>query len=488
MNILFVVSHAHDWPFQIPGVKVVPAQFYLDDPAYRDCAATKVFNLCQSYRYQSRGYYVSMLADARGHRPVPDVKALEDLRSDEMIKMLADTLDESFQPMLAGIDSDSFELHSYFGRTADRRHAQLGEHLFNQLSIPLLKARLERDDHACWHLRGVHALTLDDIAPDDLRSVADAATDCVKRYRTRVREPAAQKPSVAILRSPDCSSFPSNPMAIQKFQEAAEMLGMRPELITRADTERVTQFDGLFIRDTTNVNHYTYRLARQAALAGLIVIDDPDSILKCGNKIFMTELLGRHHLPIPKTMLVHHDNLDQIIPALGLPCILKQPDGCFSVGVEKAESVREMAAKADLLFATSELILAQEYMPTRFDWRVGILDRQPLFVCRYFMAPGHWQIIKHDESRSQEGVTQALAIDDAPDEVIDLAMQAANLIGDGFYGVDIKQRGHQCYVIEINDNPSVDAGNEDGALKDKLYREVMSIFKTRIEARRGCIP
>jgi glutathione synthase/RimK-type ligase-like ATP-grasp enzyme len=69
--------------------------------------------------------------------------------------------------------------------------------------------------------------------------------------------------------------------------------------------------------------------------------------------------------------------------------------------------------------------------------------------------------------------------------VVEIALQAANLIGDGFYGVDLKQSGSQYYVIEINDNPNVDAGNEDAVLGDALYREVMGVFRKRIEALKG---
>jgi glutathione synthase/RimK-type ligase-like ATP-grasp enzyme len=46
----------------------------------------------------------------------------------------------------------------------------------------------------------------------------------------------------------------------------------------------------------------------------------------------------------------------------------------------------------------------------------------------------------------------------------------------------MKQVGGQYYVIEINDNPNVDAGNEDGVLGDALYREVMGVFRKRIDA------
>ena len=71
MNILFVVSHRSDWSLDITGVDVVPAQMYLGDPAYRNLASTRVFNLCNSYDYQSTGYYVSLVAQARGHHPLP---------------------------------------------------------------------------------------------------------------------------------------------------------------------------------------------------------------------------------------------------------------------------------------------------------------------------------------------------------------------------------------------------------------------------------
>ena len=84
------------------------------------------------------------------------------------------------------------------------------------------------------------------------------------------------------------------------------------------------------------------------------------------------------------------------------------------------------------------------------------------------MAPGHWQIIKRGEPGGKfvEGPTQAVPLDEAPQKVVKRALKSANLIGDGFYGVDIKQAGKRCCVIEINDNPNVDAGNEDGVLKD----------------------
>ena len=485
MSILIVVSNPRDWPLDVPGVTVVPARAYLTDPAYGGDRYARVFNLCKSYRYQSLGYYVSLLAEARGHKPLPRVNTIEDLQSRNMVRLLTEGLDELIQKSLAPIKSDAFELSIYFGRNVASRHEALSRQLFSLLQAPLLRAEFERRGHH-WRIRSVRPIAASDIPPQHQEFAIQATTEYFMGRRRRAHKRAAPRYDLAILHDPNNPEPASNARAMQKFEKAAQALGMHVEFITRADFGRLTEFDALFIRDTTFVNHYTYRFSQRAAAEGLVVIDDPDSILKCNNKVYLAEILTRHRIPAPKTLLVHRDNVDQIIPALALPCVLKQPDSSFSVGVVKVESAEELPARVNALLDKSELIIAQEYLPTEFDWRVGILDRRPLFVAKYFMVPGHWQIIKHGDQKHDfvEGVTVALSVGEAPERVVKLGLKAANLIGDGFYGVDIKQVGNRFYVIEINDNPNVDAGNEDSVLKDALYREVMGVFLKRIEARK----
>lgn len=484
MNILFVVSQQQDWPSDIPGVTVIPAQTYLMDPAYGDTSSTKVFNLCRTYRYQSEGYYVSLLAEARGHQPLPDVQAIKDLQDGDLIQNITEKLGDLIDCAFSRATDDVVDLNLYFGRDADQRYPHLSEQLFKLLHTPVLHVRFEQANGR-WHLCSVYPGNPRDIPEHHQEFAAQAAIAHLKEEKIRSSTPASKRPTLAILHDPQCPEAPSNPAAMHKFLEAAAVLGMDAELITRRDAHRLCDFDALFIRDTTNVDHYTYQLSRQAAEAGMVVIDDPESILRCTNKIYLNELLTRHHIPTPKTMVVHKGNVGQIASTLGLPCILKQPDGAFSLGVVKIETEEALVQKVNELLEESELVLAQEYLPTEFDWRVGVLDQRPLFVCKYYMAPGHWQIIKHEQQRIWEGLTEALSIGEAPDEVVRIAVQAANLIGDGFYGVDIKQVGCQYYVIEINDNPNVDAGNEDAVLSDALYREVMGVFRKRIESRKG---
>ena len=485
MNIYFVVSQQQDWRIDIPGMTVISAQTYLMDPACGDLPSTKVFNLCRTYRYQGDGYYVSLLAEARGHHPLPDVEAMKDLHSDQLVQDVTARLGNLIDCSFSRTSEDVTDLAIYFGRDVGSAHPHLAQQLFRLLRIPLLHVRFERA-HDSWHLCSIYAGSPCDIPEHHQAFVAEAVAEYLKDEKIRIRcSTPSDKPSIAILADPQRDEAPSNPEALRKFVDAASVLGMSADLITPKDTHRLCEYDALFIRDTTNVDHYTYRCARQAADAGMVVIDDPDSILRCTNKIYLSELLTRHHIPIPKTMIVHRGNVDQVASTLGLPCILKQPDGAFSSGVLKIESEETLLERVDDLLQQSELVLAQEYLPTEFDWRIGVLDRRPLFVCKYYMAPGHWQIIKHEHHRTSEGRTEALSVGEVTDDVVKIAVDAANLIGDGFYGVDLKQVGNQYYVIEINDNPNVDAGNEDAVLGDALYREVLGVFRKRIESRKG---
>ena len=103
------------------------------------------------------------------------------------------------------------------------------------------------------------------------------------------------------------------------------------------------------------------------------------------------------------------------------------------------------------------------------------------------MAPKHWQIIKRDGTGGREfGKFETVPVELAPAKAVRAALRAANLIGDGLYGVDVKQSSDdKYYVIEVNDNPNLDAGIEDAVLKDELYRRVMQVFLSRIEQRKA---
>lgn len=480
-----VVTDQHQKWFEISDATVLSARRYLAEPENGSDGGVRVLNLCRTGRYQGRGYYVSLLAEARGQRPVPDVKAIEDLKAEAFVQALDAEIQPLVQETLGHDASERFELNVYLGRHVDRQ--ALAERLFAKVRLPLLRVLFARVD-GTWHIHALQAMGLADVPPQDRAFLLDAVKSFMATSPTaRRRDARRDRPRLAILHDPQEPHKPSNDEALQRFVAAAPLVGLEAELIGPDALERLSEFDGLFNR--ASPEGVIYEFVRRAESLGMPVVDDPESILKCGNKVFMQELMNRHRIATPRTMIVHRGNVDEIVPTLGLPCVLKLPDSGFGLDVVKIESEDSLRKEAERFFNQSELIIAQEWLPSDFDWRVGVYDRRPLFVAKYFMAPGHWQVNKVVEGQLVDGKTEAMSVGEAPEQVISTAVRAANLIGRGLYGADLKQVGDRVYLIEVNINPNIDAGNEDQVLGQALYREILGVFARRIaETAGGSVP
>lgn len=483
MRTLVIVNNPKSWSLEIPEVEVISARSYLTDENFSNLKKVRIFNLCRSYRYQSIGYYVSLLAMARGHKPLPNVLTIQDLKSQAMVRFVSDELDELIQKSLKSILSDRFTLSIYFGRNLAKRYDRLSQKLFSQFQAPLLRAQFVKAGK--WNLQSVGPIAASEIPGEHYSFVVEVAKEYFERRHSYNSKKEETRFDLAILVNPEEKFPPSSERALQKFVKAAESLDFYVEQIKKEDYGRLAEFDALFIRETTSVNHHTYRFSRKAAAEGLVVIDDPESILRCTNKVYLAELLDRNKIAAPKTVIVSEENQDRIQNEIGLPCILKQPDSSFSQGVVKVDNEQELAEALKAILAKSDLLIAQEFLPTGFDWRVGILNRQPLYVCKYFMARRHWQIYEQAKSgKTFAGKSETLKVEDVPEEVVKTALKAANLIGNGLYGVDLKQVNGKVHVIEVNDNPNIDAGVEDEVLKEELYNRVMAEFLRRIEQKK----
>ena len=92
--------------------------------------------------------------------------------------------------------------------------------------------------------------------------------------------------------------------------------------------------------------------------------------MRCSNKVYLHERLQRFEVDTPKTRLIMGTrpyDLDGLIAELGLPVIVKVPDGSFSIGVEKAKDREQLIECIDRLSQRSAILLLQEFMPTDYD-------------------------------------------------------------------------------------------------------------------------
>lgn len=486
-----VVDRPADWRPYYPTEDLITANDYLADERLGTAhdAATHVINLCADLDYLETGYYVSLLAQARSQRVLPSVETLNQLSR----KALVDLQLDDIAPLLKDLgkrgsltSDDTFTLRVLFGECLHPALAKLARRLFERLPCPLLEARF-KCRHGTWRLARLKPLRLSALRSDE----QDLFASALNRHSRKVwRTPKARRRyrfDMAILVDPQEDLPPSNRGALKQFIRAGRRLGIDVSLITKRDEGRLAEFDGLFVRETTSLDHPTYRMARRAEHEGLVVIDDPRSILRCTNKVYLHALLRAKGVPCPDGLLLNRHDLKRLPEkAIGLtyPMVLKVPDGSFSRGVVKIESSEQLLREATRLFESSALLLLQEWLPTEFDWRIGVLNGEALFVSRYYMARGHWQIYDHSKGKVKSGGFSTHAPSEAPKAVIRAALKATRLIGDGLYGVDLKQVDDRVVVIEINDNPNVDAGVEDTVLGPRLYDRIMEVFLERMEARR----
>ncbi|HEY0742641.1 MAG TPA: RimK family protein [Chryseosolibacter sp.] len=478
MQKLIIVENPDHWQFNLYDAEVVSPAKYISAETYQQFKGLKVINLCKSYQYQSLGYYVSLLAEARNHKVLPGISTIQDLRFPSILREDSQDFDDLIQNSFKNEKRDRVEFDIYFGTTQNEELDKLAKQLFQYVQAPCLCATFSKKNK--WVLQSIKPVSLGEIPADDRELLRTSVESYLQRKRDV--KPDKKKYDLAILVNPEDSNPPSDEKAIQKFVKAGDAAGFNVEVITKNDFGELIQYDALFIRETTYVNHHTFRFAKKAQSLGLVVIDDADSILKCTNKVYLYELLNANKILTPKSYVVSKENYKTLPDKLKYPFILKQPDGAFSKGVFKINDAEEYKQVCNAMFQKSELIVAQEFLPTPFDWRVGIVDGQVLFVCKYFMAAEHWQIVNWNGKQMQDGDVECVPVDQAPSGLLKTALKATSLIGKSLYGVDMKEVDGKFYVIEINDNPNIDSGIEDKILKEKLYSTIMDVFLNKIKA------
>ena len=267
--------------------------------------------------------------------------------------------------------------------------------------------------------------------------------------------------------------------ALEIFKNTAQRMGHEFNFMFREGIHEIPKYDAVFIRATTDPLFTAYVVSKTAQELGIKVVDDPESIQICGNKIHLYDLFKKHDVPhIPTLFLtkeeLHHRRLQEIFRTFGKPVVVKAPYTSFSRYVEKVACETSFRDVAKRFFRKSDVLAVQTFMPTAFDWRVGVLNREVLYVCKYMMPKGRW---KHGAKQRGKptfvwGRTFALKRENIPPRLKEVALKACDVIGTGLYGVDVKEHNGNYVVVEVNDNPSIYSGYEDYRNKD-LYGKII---------------
>lgn len=484
MHKTIVVVDNDDLLLDGDSLTVITFERYLSDYPKINEPKTRIINLCDTEHYLSRGYYCSLLAEARQHKVLPSVRTINDLRdlSNNRSAAMEWTLPAESRDLV--LTNEPVELLVFFDWVEQKQWKKLARQVFEKFPAPILHIRVSRDSNGVQlRVKRYSFAQLTQTERQQFLLHLQSFTELVWRNRASQRRP---RWDMAILVNPEEKHPPSDTGAIKQFIKAAAKVGIHAETVNAQQLIQIAQYDALFIRETTAIDHHTYRLAREAEQEGLVVIDDSTSILRCCNKVFLHDAFSYNDVPSLKTRAIigsTNQDLDDIEQQFDYPMVLKMPESSFSKGVFKITNRQNLQEKLSELFQDTALVLVQEYLYTDFDWRVGVLNGRAIFACRYLMAPKHWQIYHHTATRSFSGGFETLPTFEVPKMVLDAALKACAIIGRGLYGVDIKQKDKHIYVLEVNDNPSIEHEVEDMYLGNELYMIIMSEFVDRLEQR-----
>jgi glutathione synthase/RimK-type ligase-like ATP-grasp enzyme len=264
--------------------------------------------------------------------------------------------------------------------------------------------------------------------------------------------------------------------ALTNYRLAAFELGHQLDFLFRNELKYINNYDAIFIRALTDPLNSSYLVARLAQMLGLRVIDEPESIRICCDKVNMYKRLINCEIPIPKTVFldtneVSKENASELFETLGFPLVLKAPNSSFSLHVDKVNSVEQFMKIGKKFLRRADRIVVQQYLPSDYDWRVVILNGKVLAVVKYIFAQNTWRLMDRSEDGEVSKV-YGMAVEDANPKLLEVALKATRAIGKSLYGVDIKEVDGEYLVIEVNDNPNIDAGSED-QYSPNIYKNIV---------------
>ncbi len=265
--------------------------------------------------------------------------------------------------------------------------------------------------------------------------------------------------------------------ALTNFRLAAFELGHDLDFLFKNELKYLRNYDGIFIRALTDPLNTTYVVARQAEILGKRVLDHSSAILICCDKVNMYSRLAARGVPIPETRFLVESDLNalsasRLFEELGTPLVLKAPNSSFSAYVDKVATPDAFVKVGKRFLRRADRIVVQQYMPSEFDWRVITLNGCVLAVVKYAFAPAQWRLMDRTDG-GEWAKTKAIHRDAANPKLTATALAAANAIGTSLYGVDIKEIDGEFFVIEVNDNPTIAAGDEDQE-NPEIYAEIIS--------------
>lgn len=217
-----------------------------------------------------------------------------------------------------------------------------------------------------------------------------------------------------------------------------------PRLAFDLGAAPVRRYDVVLERCTSQARGLA--LARLYAAAGSVVLNRPEVIDTCGDKLATSAILAAAGVPTPRTVVAFgtEEALERC-EELGYPVVLKPVVGSWGRMVSRLSDADAVAAvlehKEVLGGPAHRVVYLQEHVekPGR-DIRAFVVGDR--VVAAIYRESDHWIT-----NTARGGVARACPVDDGLSEI---ALRAARAVGGGVLAVDLVESDRGLLVVEVN--------------------------------------
>lgn len=273
-------------------------------------------------------------------------------------------------------------------------------------------------------------------------------------------------------------------IVVLEAEDVSSLLDNDGNMVLFVQGEKVEKPDFVFPWTSVGTNSFSLTLFKQLEEMGVPMLNTSDSIVLAADKYSSLLKLSKAGLPIPKMMFVTKRNSSKVISEyFSFPVVLKTWPGQSGVGVML---VHDMYSMDDFISIMRKLdpssnVLVQEYIEESKgrDIRVVVLDGEVLGMVERRALDGGFK-----SNFARKGELRTIP---EIEEVKQIALEAVDVLGLNYAGVDILYDTDGYKICEVNSAPGFSpleaAGVQPAAvLYDRMLRKIEATEKTN-----GCI-
>lgn len=206
----------------------------------------------------------------------------------------------------------------------------------------------------------------------------------------------------------------------------------------------------VLVRLGAGILSFQLAVLRHFEQAGVTVVNSSVAIETVKDKLRTSQILSRHNIPIPNTMLVRYPIDDNLITEnIGYPCVVKVVTGSYGEGVYLCEKKRDYKKLVDFIekLGNKKTLIVQEYLGERpgEDLRVLVIGGQVIGAMKRTAPEGDFR------ANITNGGTGSLF--EVTPEIDVIARETAQVLGLSIAGIDLLFDPRGFRVCEANSNP-----------------------------------